>query len=237
MASSDLSDEDFLGSLGISLDEVDLMVDADTYASMTGIFAQLTMTPADFSVISGIPFGIRPIELYDDWRIDISSDRMVELIGIDLPRIVEPGFATPALSVSRRWKEKFNPSILKCLENLAHLEEYDWAGAILSRMYDDMCDLSRGHGKLSGTYYFWETWAFEYFPYTRPELLQTDLGSGLAPLAWRWYKSNLHTFRRKKLLKELRAFFDTCPLEQVPGGLVNQMMELILGLQQEVAAA
>ncbi|KDP35081.1 hypothetical protein JCGZ_11033 [Jatropha curcas] len=28
--------------------------------------------------------------------------------------------------------EKFNPSILKSLENLAHLEEYDWAGAILS---------------------------------------------------------------------------------------------------------
>ncbi|KDP24822.1 hypothetical protein JCGZ_25306 [Jatropha curcas] len=120
---------------------------------------------------------------------------MVDLIGIDLPRIVGPGFATPALSVSRHWlslqapdiyaryrqgeltatqvarftllllfasifwsnrKEKFNPSILKSLENLAHLAEYDWAGAILSRMYDDMCDLSRGHCKLSGTYYFWE---------------------------------------------------------------------------------
>ncbi|KDP27406.1 hypothetical protein JCGZ_20836 [Jatropha curcas] len=41
MASSDLSDEDFLGSLGISLDEADLMADADTHASMTGIFAQV----------------------------------------------------------------------------------------------------------------------------------------------------------------------------------------------------
>ncbi|KDP23806.1 hypothetical protein JCGZ_00176 [Jatropha curcas] len=84
-------------------------------------------------------------------------------------------------------------------------------------MYDNMCDLSRGHCKLSGTYYFWETWAFEYFPYTRPELLQTDLGSGLVPSAWRWYKSNLHTVRCKKSLKELRAFFDTCPLEQPLG--------------------
>ncbi|KDP27104.1 hypothetical protein JCGZ_20328 [Jatropha curcas] len=100
MASSDFSDENFLGSLKISLDEVDLMADADTHASMTGIFAQ--------------------------------------------------------------------------------------------------------------------TWAFEYFPYTRPELLQTDLGSGLVPLAWRWYKSNLHTVQCKKSLKELRTFFDTCPLEQRP---------------------
>ncbi|KDP20508.1 hypothetical protein JCGZ_05323 [Jatropha curcas] len=176
MASLDLSGEDFLESLGISLDDVDLTVDADTHTSVTGIFAQdphikldvgetsvteiplkifdqnnpvgaiispshlgylrhfdvgwyshkellgalaerwwdttntfhfswgeLTMTPADFSVISGIPFGTQPIELYDDWRTDISPDRMMELIGIDLPRIVGPGSATPALSVSRRW--------------------------------------------------------------------------------------------------------------------------------------
>ncbi|KDP29571.1 hypothetical protein JCGZ_19284 [Jatropha curcas] len=44
------------------------------------------MTPTDFSVISGIPFGIRPVELYNDWRTEVSPDRMVELIGIDLPR-------------------------------------------------------------------------------------------------------------------------------------------------------
>ncbi|KDP24812.1 hypothetical protein JCGZ_25402 [Jatropha curcas] len=35
------SDEDFLGSLGISLDEVDLRADADTHASMTDIFAKV----------------------------------------------------------------------------------------------------------------------------------------------------------------------------------------------------
>ncbi|KDP42362.1 hypothetical protein JCGZ_01938 [Jatropha curcas] len=271
MASSDLSSEDYLESLGISLDEVNLTADAVTHASVTGIFAkdpyikldvgetsmsqipteifdpshpvgaiispshlgylrhfdagrtsykellgalaerwwdttntfhfpwgEMIMTPVDFSVISGIPFGTRPIELYDDWRTEISPDRMVELIGIDLPRIVGSG-STPALSTqagradsdsggqihviaSTFWsnrKEKFNPSILKSLENLAHLTEYDWAGAILSRMYDDMCGLSRSHCKVSGTYYFWETWAFEYFPYTRPEQIRADLGLGL----------------------------------------------------------
>ncbi|KDP25691.1 hypothetical protein JCGZ_24172 [Jatropha curcas] len=82
-------------------------------------------------------------------------------------------------------------------------------------MYDDMCDLSRGHCKLSGTYYFWESWAFEYFPYTRPELIHADLGLGLVPSAWRWYRTNLHTIRHKKSLRDLRAFFDTCTLEQV----------------------
>ncbi|KDP22024.1 hypothetical protein JCGZ_03026 [Jatropha curcas] len=200
------SDEDFLASLGISLEDANVTADAETHASVTGVYArdsrikldvgessvaeipieifdqhnpvgaiistsylgylrhldmgrsshkellcalaerwwdttntfhfswgELTVTPADFSVIFGIPFGVRPIELYDDWRTEISPARMIELIGIDLPRIIEPGSVTPALS------------------------EYDWAGAILSRIYDDMCDLSRGHCKLSGTYYFWET--------------------------------------------------------------------------------
>ena len=41
MASSDLSGEDFLESLGISLDEVNLAVDSDNHASVTGIFAQV----------------------------------------------------------------------------------------------------------------------------------------------------------------------------------------------------
>ncbi|KDP44341.1 hypothetical protein JCGZ_19208 [Jatropha curcas] len=295
MASSDFSDDDFLESVEVSVEEANLTLDADTHASVTGIFAQ------------------------------ISPDRMVELIGIDLPRVVGPKSISPALSVSRRWlylqapntyarfrrgeltatqtarftllllfastfwsnrKEHFNPSILKSLENLAHLKDYDWAGAILSRMYDDMCGLSRSHCKFSGTYYFWETWAYEYFPFTRPELVNADLGLGLVPLAWRWYRPNLHTVQHKKSLKDLRAFFDTCSLAQatrplhpdlvnlrlpysipyyvpdsppsfrevslenidratlpsedineVPDGLVNQMMELVLGMQQELITA
>ncbi|KDP31477.1 hypothetical protein JCGZ_15428 [Jatropha curcas] len=239
-SSSHSSDEGFLESLGIYLEEVNVTADADTHASVTGIYAQsvlsgllrhfdmgrsshkellgalaerwwdttntfhfswgeLTMTPADFSVISGIPFGIRPIELYDDWRTEISPDRMViyaryrrgELTATQVAR-----FTLLLLFASTFWsnrKEKFNPSILRSLENLAHLEEYDWAGAFLSRMYDDMCDLSRGH------------W--------------------LVPSAWRWYRSNLHTVRRKKSLRDLIAFFDTCTLEQVEVGAMNARLQ------------
>ncbi|KDP36286.1 hypothetical protein JCGZ_09793 [Jatropha curcas] len=109
MASSDLSDEDFLESLGISLDDVDLTADADTHASVTGIFAQ--------------------------------------------------------------------------------------------------------------------TWAFEYFPYTRPKLIHADLGLGLVPSAWRWYRSNLQTVQRKKSLRDLRAFFDTCTLAQVEVGAMAARLQ------------
>ncbi|KDP41041.1 hypothetical protein JCGZ_03573 [Jatropha curcas] len=60
MASSDFSDEDFLESLGISLNEVDLMADADTHASMTGIFAQDSRIKLDVgeSFVAGISLEI-----------------------------------------------------------------------------------------------------------------------------------------------------------------------------------
>ncbi|KDP30305.1 hypothetical protein JCGZ_18241 [Jatropha curcas] len=186
-SSSHSSDEDFLESLGISLDEICVIADVDTHASVTGVFAQAP-------------------HIY-------ARHRQGELTATQVAR-----FTLLLLFASTFWsnrKEKFNPSILKSLEDLAHLTEYDWAGAILSRMYDDMCDLSRGHCKLSGTYYFWETWAFEYFPYIRPELTHTDVGLGLVPLAWRWYRANHRSVLRKKSLGDLRSFFDTCTMEQV----------------------
>ncbi|KDP24030.1 hypothetical protein JCGZ_26724 [Jatropha curcas] len=63
MVSSDLSDEDFLESLGISLDEVNVTVDADTHASVTGIYAQMGInqtvpivdgTSADSTITLGV---------------------------------------------------------------------------------------------------------------------------------------------------------------------------------------
>ncbi|XP_037495469.1 uncharacterized protein LOC119370751 [Jatropha curcas] len=92
-------------------------------------------------------------------------------------------------------------------------------------MYDDMCDLSRGHCKLSGTYYFRETWAFEYFPYIRPELSRTDLGLGLVPLAWKWYRANHQSVLRQKSLGDLRSFFDTCTIEQAEVGAMNTRLQ------------
>ncbi|KDP22034.1 hypothetical protein JCGZ_02884 [Jatropha curcas] len=118
MASSDFSDDDFLESVEVSVEEANLTLDADTHASVTGIFAQ-------------DPFV----------KVDVGETSMSEI---------------PL-----------------------------------------------------------ETWAYEYFPFTHPELVNADLGLGLVPLAWRWYRPNLHTVQHKKSLKDLRAFFDTCSLAQV----------------------
>ncbi|KDP30287.1 hypothetical protein JCGZ_17157 [Jatropha curcas] len=263
------SDENFLESLGISLDEIRVTADADTHASVTGVYAQdsyfrldvgeasiaeipidildpnnpvgaiispshldflrhlelgrqnyksllgalakrwwdttntfhfpwgeMTITPTDFSVISGIPFGTRPIELYDDWRTEVTPDRMMELIGIDLPRIVRSSSSTPDLSVSRHW---------------------------LSLQAPDIYARHR-QGELTAT----QTWAVEYFPYIRPELTHADLGLGLVPLAWRWYRANHRSVLCKKSLGDLRAFFDTCTVEQVEVGAMNARLQNLI---------
>ncbi|KDP36004.1 hypothetical protein JCGZ_10463 [Jatropha curcas] len=71
MVSSDLSDEDFLESLEISLDEVNVTVDADTHASVTGVYAQMK----DMGCIGGIVLAetIRSLDRaalgFDDWTV------------------------------------------------------------------------------------------------------------------------------------------------------------------------
>src|ERR1041384_4636227 len=60
-------------------------------------FGEMTMTPVEFSVISGVPFGTRRLELFRDWRREGPSSRMVELIGVDYPRGSAP------LCISRTW--------------------------------------------------------------------------------------------------------------------------------------
>ncbi|KDP32247.1 hypothetical protein JCGZ_14955 [Jatropha curcas] len=62
VASSDLSDEDFLRSLGISLDEVNVAADADTHASVTGIYAQDPHIKLDVGETSVTEI---PLEIFD----------------------------------------------------------------------------------------------------------------------------------------------------------------------------
>ncbi|KDP31539.1 hypothetical protein JCGZ_15366 [Jatropha curcas] len=93
-----------------------------------------------------------------------------------------------------------------------HSSDEDFLESLGISLDTDLTADANTHASVTGIYA--QTWAFEYFPYTRPELIHADLGLGLVPLAWRWYRSNLHTIRHKKSMRDLRTFFDTCTLEQ-----------------------
>ena len=156
-------------------------------------FGEMTMTPAELSVISGVPFGTRRLELFHDWRREVPPARMVELIGVDYPRGNAP------LCVSRTWlalqmpglyarfeagllsaeqmarftvllliscafytnrREAVNLNILRSLEYLERLSDYDWAGFMLAVLYRDMSDMGLKIIKTRGIYYFWEVRKF-----------------------------------------------------------------------------
>ncbi|KDP20587.1 hypothetical protein JCGZ_04197 [Jatropha curcas] len=116
--------------------------DADTHASVTDVYAQDSYIRLDVgeSSVAEIPIDI--LDHNNPVGAIISPSHLDFLRHLELCR---QNYKSLLDALAERWKEKFNPSILKSLEDLTHLTEYDCADAILSRMYDDMCDLSQGH--------------------------------------------------------------------------------------------
>ncbi|KDP22028.1 hypothetical protein JCGZ_02990 [Jatropha curcas] len=93
-----------------------------------------------------------------------------------------------------------------------HSSDEDFLGSLGISLDPDLTADADTHTSVTGIYA-----QTEYFPYTRPELIHADLGLGLVPLAWRWYRTNLQTVRRRKSLRDLRTFFDICTVEQPIG--------------------
>ncbi|KDP34753.1 hypothetical protein JCGZ_11274 [Jatropha curcas] len=104
-----------------------------------------------------------------------------------------------------------------------HSSDEDFLESLGISLDPDLTADANTHASVTGIYA--QTWAFEYFPYTRLELIQADLGLGLVPLAWRWYRTNLQTVRHRKLLRDLRTFFDTCTVDQVEVGAMTARLQ------------
>ncbi|KDP22967.1 hypothetical protein JCGZ_01664 [Jatropha curcas] len=178
------SDEDFLGSLGISHDEVDLMADADTHASMTSIFAQIDsrikLDVAESSV-AGIPLEIfnqnspaGPSRLAGPSR---APRAILEAIGP-----LHPDLASLRLPYNISYFVPNSPPTLREV-SLDNVERETLLSENINEIKPDTSLIKRIHKRFNINLYF-----------------------------------------------PLYGF-------QVPDELVNQMMELILGMQQELAAA
>ena len=150
-------------------------------------WGEMTMTPIDLSCISGIPFGGRPVETFDDWREAIPSARMIELIGMDFPRgarsvprttliasaqTIYGGYRVGTISAEQcarfvilmllsasifcNKRQAVDLGIIRSFADLTRIGEYDWAGAILCRLYEEMSALCRHRTTLCGVSHFWE---------------------------------------------------------------------------------
>ena len=147
---------------------------------------EMTVTPTDLTMISGLHFGTCPFVFYDDWR-DLPSGHVFRLLGVEPPRhqiyvqrswirsCLDPLAGTGALladaeqtarlvllmvmgcSFLHTRRDSMNLNILRSLENLSIIGEYDWGGAALGTMYREIGDLSRGaFNSLGGMSFVWE---------------------------------------------------------------------------------
>ncbi|KDP21610.1 hypothetical protein JCGZ_03596 [Jatropha curcas] len=235
MASSSYSsDEDFLESLGISLDEIRVIADVDTHASVTGVYAQIRgcrsiphpppkdmragkqmiLTDAHTEGIPHMEF-IRSGD-YDEFcqmflmqpigsRLDnLSRSTPSQPLGTRSSRASGPSARTP------RRRPTTRPSSSTPVEGPSRAGPSHSAGAfrVLWAILEATGPIHPGLGNLHLPY---------SIPYYTPDgtssLREVSLGN-VNPLA---------------LPPE--------DITEVPVGLVSQMMELVLGMQEELTSA
>ncbi|GMP34757.1 hypothetical protein CsSME_00007497 [Camellia sinensis var. sinensis] len=134
------------------------------------IAVEMTMTPYDFSMLTGIGVGGQSISYdtdMDEWKAGTEPETPKEtehytrgflmfLFGTTL-------FANRANTVGLY--------LLSTLVDLSQIRLHDWGGAGLATLYGYMNSTSRMSGdRIGGYWQAWELWVYAYFPTLAPEL-------------------------------------------------------------------
>ena len=158
----------------------------DTTNTFHFLCGELTMTPMDLTLITGLRFGPRALEFYDDWRT-LPYEHLLGLLGFGPPydsiyvpcswfreqivalrgveyMMIEPDQVARLMvlmilgcSFLHSRRNTVNLNILRSLEDLSVIGEYDWGGVALGTMYREMGDLLRGvFHSLGGMHFAWE---------------------------------------------------------------------------------
>ncbi|KAF5933073.1 hypothetical protein HYC85_029244 [Camellia sinensis] len=133
----------------------------------------MTMTPYDFSMLTGIGVRGDPIPFGTDmgeW-----DAAQLYLLGTQ-PPLARAGFVRTTLFADRA---NIVPlCLLSALVDVRRIRRYDWGGAGLATLYGYMSSSSRLSGQLLGGYWqAWELWVYAYFPRLAPVPdVETPLG-------------------------------------------------------------
>ncbi|KAI8005047.1 Protein MAIN-LIKE 2, partial [Camellia lanceoleosa] len=161
------------------------------------IVGEMTMTPFDFSMLTGIGVGGDPIPF--DTDMGEWDAAQIFLLGI-FPPLSRPGFVryswfkdqfrgqTPTTREEVKhyargffmfmlgttlFADRVNTVdlyLLSALVDMTRIRCYDWGGAGLATLYGYMSSSSRRSGHLLGGYWrAWELWVYAYFPRLAPE--------------------------------------------------------------------
>ncbi|KAF5932590.1 hypothetical protein HYC85_028761 [Camellia sinensis] len=179
----------------------------------------MTMTPHDFSMLTGIGVGGDPIPFdiaMDEWttaqfevqfRVQPVLEEEAQMIPEDVERYAR-GFLM-FLFGTTIFADRANTvplCLLSALVDVRDILHYDWGGAALATLYGYMSSASRGSGQLLGGYWrAWELWVYAYFPRLAPvPVAETPLA---VPLSSRF--DGRCTRRPRETFGFFRRYFDT----------------------------
>ncbi|KAF5933242.1 hypothetical protein HYC85_029413 [Camellia sinensis] len=129
----------------------------------------MTMTPYNFSMLTGIGVGGDPIPFdvdMDEW----TAAQEAQMTQEDVERYARSFLMF--LFGTTIFADRANTVPLCLLSTLVDVRDilhYDWGGAALATLYGYMSSASRGSGQLLGGYWrAWELWVYAYFPRLAP---------------------------------------------------------------------
>ncbi|KAI7984231.1 Protein MAIN-LIKE 2, partial [Camellia lanceoleosa] len=171
----------------------------------------MTMTPYDFSMLTGLDVAGRQVPY--DADIGEWEAAWIYLLGGTSPETVEEieqyarGFLMFLLGTTL-FSDRGNTVglyFLSALVDLSQVSQYDWGGVGLATLYCYMSATSSGRGNIVGGYWrAWELWIYAYFPTLAPEL---EVKVPLEIPYSRRFKG-LCQPRTRETLPYLRQFFD-----------------------------
>ncbi|KAL7199812.1 hypothetical protein ACSBR2_022002 [Camellia fascicularis] len=142
---------------------------------------EMTMTPYDFAMITGIGVGGDPIPLDPDmeeweaaWIALLGARPPILRVGMVRYSWFEERFTgvEPKTIEHTEWNT-VGLYLLSALVVLQRVSFYDWGGAGLTTLYGYMSSTSRMCGTMVGGYWrAWELWEYAYFPTLAPEPIE-----------------------------------------------------------------
>ncbi|XP_062085493.1 protein MAINTENANCE OF MERISTEMS-like [Humulus lupulus] len=202
---------------------------------------EMTLTPKDFSSISGIPVHGNPLKM--DRRIHKNIEQLTKLVGqplatigrrrvklswlytayrnMQLRNIEDHDILTRVFILAllgctlfARSNKMVHLYYLPCLASIGDIGSFNWGGAALAFMYQQMDDLCRHNTHcMGGLWKAWKVWAREYLPCVR--VTPQSISSKVFPRSLLWSNCPPPTMGIAALLKYYREKLTNLTLDEV----------------------
>nr|XP_027083653.1 protein MAIN-LIKE 2-like [Coffea arabica] len=200
-------------------------------------FGEMTLTPLDFTCITGVAVGGLPIP----WDYNVRENanyindqlgwvpafasagaiRVTDILSFYKDKAIDENDDVQLAHLTRAFflymlgrtllsntAETIHLCCLPALEDVDHIGDYNWGGAGMATLYRFMSAVSRRRTKSLGGYSFvWEVWAYEILQLSPYKLKQDE--RDVLPRIWRWRSCNRASRQSPSTVEHFRRAIDT----------------------------